>query len=64
MSEHDRQKKYDGLGSIAVDCFDVDTDFGLVHVDTYDREEALWLQAMDGSVSDKSETNAHARKNS
>jgi hypothetical protein len=64
MNEHEAKKKHDGLGSITVDCFDVNTDMGLVHVDTYDREEALRLQAMDGSASDESNTNPRSRQNS
>jgi hypothetical protein len=50
MNEHEGKKRHDGLGSITVDCFDVKTDIGLVHVDTYDREEALRLQALDGPI--------------
>ena len=46
----DGETKYRGLGSIAVDCVEAMTDIGLVHVDTYDRREALRLQAMEESA--------------
>jgi hypothetical protein len=50
MNEHDGETKYRDLGSIAVDCVEAMTDIGFVHVDTYDREEALRLQAMEESA--------------
>ena len=47
MNENGEKIKYRGLGSVAVDCIEVMTDIGLVHVDTYDLVEAKRLHALE-----------------